>query len=67
MNPLLDNVARQPRIWSARLGALAAEQAASRPGPSARLAAVLDYLRRREQAQHDTQAKLRAQHFIMEP
>jgi hypothetical protein len=58
----INDPTQQARSWSARLGAVAAENAASQL--ATRLAAILDHLRRRQEARQDAHDKLRAHLLI---
>jgi hypothetical protein len=63
MIPLIENdPTQQAKSWSTQLGAVAAENAAA-PLPT-RLAAILDHLRRRQEARQDAHDKLRAHLLI---
>jgi hypothetical protein len=66
MNPITDPAAPSPdpRQWSARLGVLAAQNAAL-PSPRSRLLSFLDSIRQRNQSRESLAAKIRATHFIM--
>jgi putative IMPACT (imprinted ancient) family translation regulator len=66
MNPITDPAAPSPdpRQWSARLGVLAAQNAAL-PIPRSRFLAILNQIRQRNQSRESLAAKVHATHFIM--